>query len=75
MTRPTVGDISLALFALPHAGYSSAVCAHIRRLLIAALGDRPLEAVAVSPSPAYAREIVGGVVDELATVAAQEVAA
>lgn len=75
MTRPTVGDLSLAIACLPHAGYRGETYTELRRLLLAALGDRPLEAVACQLSPAYARELVADVVTELAACVAQEVAA
>lgn len=80
MIRPTVGDISLALFALPKAGYSPATTARKRVALYAALGSAPQQAVyiAIAPGPRgcrYAREIVRDVLNELAACAAQEVAA
>lgn len=62
----TSARISLALACLPHAGYSQSICDHVRRLLLDALGDRPLEPVACEPTPVGASEIVRDVVNELA---------
>lgn len=71
----SAADLSLALFALPHAGYSEAFYEHIRRLLLGALGDRLLEPVAVTLSPKLARVIVRDAVDAIAASVTEEVAA